>query len=223
MLAVHYEAAGDWDAARRAATQAAEAAEQTFALEEAVRSYRIAVEAARRSAGAADDLAGLLEALGRVSVAGGWAKEGLEAFSSARKLIADAVARARLDHERAYALNILGRHDEAVRGAAHGAPGARRRGRRRKRRPRRRLRDRSRPAPAAGALGGGARARERGDRAARRSTSPTSTTTRVLADALRYHDIAASELEGDAGDGPPRAARSSCTTRRATSCRSRRC
>ena len=50
-----------------------------------------------------------------MSVAGGWAKEGLEAFSAARKLIVDAVARARLDHERAYALNILGRQDEAVR------------------------------------------------------------------------------------------------------------
>ena len=58
MLATHYEAAGDWDAARRAARRARPRRQsRAFALEEAVRSYRIAVEAARRSAGAGDDLA----------------------------------------------------------------------------------------------------------------------------------------------------------------------
>lgn len=198
MLAAHYEAAGDWEAARRAATQAAEAAEQTFALEEAVRSYRIAVEAARRSAGAGDDLAELLEALGRVSIAGGWAKEGLEALSAARKLIADAVARARLDHERAYALNILGRHDEAVRAlrTARRALGAAGEGGRN-------------VLAAVAVTEAGLRLRQARWTDARTQANEAialldghttdATTTRVLADALRYHDIAASELEGDAG------------------------
>jgi class 3 adenylate cyclase/tetratricopeptide (TPR) repeat protein len=197
MLATHYEAAGDWDAAHRAAREAAEAAEQTFALEEAVRSYRLAVEAARRSAGDADNLAALLEALGRVSIAGGWAKEGLEAFSSARKLIVDAVARARLDHKRAYALNILGRQDEAVRllraarrslsGSSEGGRGV---------------------LAAVCVTEAGLRLRQARWADARSLANEAislldgddldKTATGVLADALRYHDIAASELEGDA-------------------------
>src|SRR5690606_1753819 len=81
MLAAHYEAAGEWEAAQAAARRAAESAEEAFALEEAVRAYRVAVEAAQRSRDT-DGLAELLESLGRVSVAGGWAKEGLEAFSA---------------------------------------------------------------------------------------------------------------------------------------------
>ncbi|QIG39262.1 AAA family ATPase [Microbacterium sp. 4R-513] len=197
MLATHYEAAGDWEAAHRAAIAAAKAAEEAFALEEAVRNYRLAVEAARRSAGE-EDLPTLLEALGRVSVAGGWAKEGLEAFSAARKLLIDAIGRARVDRERAYALNILGRQDEAVRT----------------------LRTARRALTGAGAAGhrvlaaiavteAGLRLRQSRWADARGLANEAiglldgnvhdDTAKRVLADALRYHDIAASELEGDAG------------------------
>ncbi|MFD4958316.1 AAA family ATPase [Microbacterium sp. NPDC058389] len=197
MLAAHYEAAGDWGAAHRAAVAAAETAERAFALEEAVRNYRVAVEAARRSNGT-DDLPRLLEALGRVSVSGGWAKEGLEAFSAARKLISDAADRARLDHERAYALNILGRHDEAVRAlrtARRALTGTGTEGRR--------------VLAAVAVTEAGLRLRQARWSEARALADEAivlidgdgldPTTKRVLADALRYHDIAASELEGDAG------------------------
>lgn len=197
MLATHYEAAGDWEAARRAALAAATAAEETFALEEAVRNYRLAVEAARRSAGA-EDLAALLQALGRVSVAGGWAKEGLEAYSSARKLISDVMTRAALDHERAFAFNILGRHDEAVRAlrtARRALTGSGPEG--------------QRVLAAVAVTEAGLRLRQANWTAARALASEAiglldgivhdDTGKRVLADALRYHDIAASELEGDAG------------------------
>lgn len=197
MLAAHYEAAGDWEAAHRAAVAAATAAERAFALEEAVRNYRLAVESARRSSDTSD-LPALLEALGRVSVAGGWAKEGLEAFSSARKLISDAVDRARLDHERAYALNILGQHDEAMRAlrtARRALTGAGDAGRR--------------VLAAVAVTEAGLRLRQSRWTDARAlseeaialidGNTPDDTAKRVLADALRYHDIAASELEGDAG------------------------
>jgi class 3 adenylate cyclase len=197
MLATHYEAAGDWDSARRAAVAAAEAAHEAFALQEAVRSYRIAVEAARRSAGA-EDLPALLEALGRVSLAGGWAKEGLEAFSSARKLIADTVARARLDHQRAFAFNILGRQDEAgraLRTARRALTGSGPAG--------------QRVLAAVAVTEAGLRLRQARWTAGRdladeaiallEGQADDDTAKRVLADALRYHDIAASELEGDAG------------------------
>lgn len=198
MLAAHYEAAGEWDAASDAALRAAASAEKAFALEEAVRSYRTAVEAARRSAGSAADIPMLLESLGRVSVAGGWAAEGLEAYSSARKLITDTVDRARLDHSRAFALNVLGRQDEAVRA----------------------LRSARRSIAAAGEGGkdvlaainvteAGLRLRQSRWADARglaldaiallEGSAETDTEKRVLADAYRYHDIAASELEGDAG------------------------
>jgi class 3 adenylate cyclase/tetratricopeptide (TPR) repeat protein len=197
MLATHYEAAGDWAAAHSAASRAAADAEKAFALEEAVRAYRMAVEAARRSDGSAEDVTDLLEALGRVSIAGGWAAEGLEAFSSARRLMTDAVQRARLDRERAYALNVLGRHDEAVRV----------------------LRAARRSVSGAGAAGhallaaidvteAGLRLRQGRWADARGLASEAmallegatldDTQRRVLADACRYHDIAAGELEGDA-------------------------
>ncbi len=198
MLAVHYEAAGDWESARAAAERAALSAERSFALEESVRAYRVAIEAARRSAGSAEDVARLLESLGRVSVAGGWAAEGLEAFSASRKLMNDALSRGRIDQQRAYALNILGRHDEAVRA----------------------LRAARRAAAAEGESGhglvaaiavteAGVRLRQGKWAEVRDLTAeameilaehpPTDDTVkRVLADAYRYHDTALGELEGDA-------------------------
>lgn len=196
MLAAHYEAAGDWAAAQDAARHAAEEAVESFALEEAVRAYRVAVTAAQH-AGDTGELADLLEVLGRVSVAGGWASEGLEAYSGARKLISDTVVRARLDRERAYALTVLGRQEEAVRA----------------------LRSARRALTGAGDEGRGilaavdvteaglrlrqARWRDAvrladGAIAALADIAHDDTEKRVLADALRYHDIAASELEGDA-------------------------
>ncbi|WP_243075397.1 AAA family ATPase [Microbacterium sp. SS28] len=197
MLAAHYEAVGDWEAAHRAAVAAATAAEEAFALEEAVRNYRLAVEAARRSAGS-EDLPALLQALGRVSIAGGWTQEGLEAYSSARKLISDTIARARLDHERAYAFNILGRQDEAsraLRTARRALTGAGPEG--------------QRVLGAVAVTEAGVRLRQARWADARALANEAialldgivhdDTGRRVLADALRYHDIAASELEGDAG------------------------
>ncbi|GAA1975348.1 AAA family ATPase [Microbacterium pumilum] len=195
MLAAHYEAAGEWEAAHEAARQAAEMAAQAFALEEAVRAYRVAVEAAKR-AGDSDQLADLLEALGRVSVAGGWAKEGLDAFSAARKLISDTVSRARLDRERAYALNVLGRQDEAVqalRTARRALTGTGEEGRA--------------ILAAIDVTEAGLRLRQARWSDARRLAQDAAalldghtaddTETRVLADALRYGDIASGELEGD--------------------------
>ena len=196
MLATHYKAAGDWEAARRAAVVAAEAAHSAFALEEAVRNYRLAVEAARRSSGS-EDLPALLEALGRVSVAGGWAKEGLEAFSSARKLITDTLSRARLDRERAYAFTILGRQDDAVKALRAGRRALTGAGA-----------DGERLLAAVAVTEAGLRLRQARWADARRLANEAitlldeqaddDTAKRVLADALRYHDIAAGELEGDA-------------------------
>jgi len=196
MLAHHYQAAGDWRAARDAAVRAAQSAERAFALEEAVHAYRVAVEAARREPAAADDLPELLTALGRVSLAGGWAQEGLEAFSHARKLVTDAVERARLDRERAFALNVLGRPAEAVRAlraARRGVAG---------------IGDAAQSVLAAVAVTeAGLRLRQGKWHEARRLAQESigiladhaadDTAKGVLADAYRYHDIAAGELEGD--------------------------
>ncbi len=196
MLTAHYEAAGEWEAAREAASRAAASAESAFALEEAVRAYRSAIEAARRSGGSSHDLPALLEALGRVSVAGGWAAEGLEAFSSARKLMTDAVSRARLDRERAYALNILGRADEAaraLRSARRAVAGAG---------------DGARGVLAAIAVTESGLELRKGHWAPAKDLAveaiellegraDDATSRRVLADAYRYHDIAASEIGGD--------------------------
>ena len=131
-----------------------------------------------------------------MSVAGGWAKEGLEAFSAARKLIVDAVARAGIDHHRAYALNILGRHDEAVRAL---------------RSARRSLSGSGEPGravlAAVAVTEAGLRLRQSRWADARALANEAillmggdtldQTAKRVLADAMRYHDIAASELGGD--------------------------
>ncbi|MBD3942150.1 AAA family ATPase [Microbacterium sp. NEAU-LLC] len=196
MLAAHYTAAEDWEAARVAARDAAEQAAKSFALEEAVHSYRLAVDAAQRSKDAG--LADLLEALGRVSVAGGWAKEGLDAFSAARKLISDAVTRARIDQERAYALAILGRQDESVRvlrAARRALVGIGEDGRS--------------LLAAVDVTEAGLRLRQSRWHEARAlaegaaglidESSADDTELRVLADALRYSDIASGEIDGDAG------------------------
>ncbi|WP_345542656.1 AAA family ATPase [Microbacterium jejuense] len=196
MLAHHYQAAGDWGAAREAAVRAAENAERAFALEEAVHAYRVAVEAARREPAGADDLPELLTALGRVSLAGGWAQEGLDAFSHARKLVTDAVERARLDRERAFALNVLGRPVEAVRAlraARRGVAG---------------VGDAAQSVLAAVAVTESGLRLRQGKWQEARSLAQESIgilaghtleddAKGVLADAYRYHDIASGELEGD--------------------------
>jgi tetratricopeptide (TPR) repeat protein len=176
--------------------RAAQTAERAFALEEAVHAYRVAVEAARRAPAAADALPELLTALGRVSVAGGWAQEGLDAFSHARKLVTDAVERARLDRERAFALNVLGRPAEAVRAlraARRGVTGI---------------------GEAAQSVLAALAVTESGLRLRQGKWNDARVLAReaigiladhaveddakgVLADAYRYHDIASGELEGD--------------------------
>ncbi|HEX5858309.1 MAG TPA: adenylate/guanylate cyclase domain-containing protein, partial [Microbacterium sp.] len=198
MLTVHYEAAGDWAHAEESAVRTAEAAEANLAIDDALRAYRVAVAAAGRLRPPPARLPGLWESLGRVSVASGRANEGLEAFEKARKLNRDAAARARIDRQRAYALNVLGRPDEA-RGT---------------------LKQARRAAVAAGASGrgilasiavtdAGVRLRQAHWAEARalaveaigllEGAAVTDDDKRVLADAFRYHDIAASELEGDDG------------------------
>ena len=71
MLAVHYEAAGDWAQRRGAAARTADAAEAALAVEDAVRAYRVAVAAAGRVRPPPARLPALWESLGRVSVASG--------------------------------------------------------------------------------------------------------------------------------------------------------
>ncbi|MEU1971521.1 adenylate/guanylate cyclase domain-containing protein [Microbacterium sp. NPDC019599] len=198
MLARHWEECGEWAKALEAGRRAAASAEKSFALEEAVRAYRGAVEAARRNPDSADDLPELLSALGRVSIAGGWAQEGLEAFSNARKLVTDAIERARIDRERAYALNILGRPAEAVRtlrSARRAVSGSGHAGRA--------------VLAAIAVTESGLRLRQGKWAEAKRlaldaielieDVAETDTEKGVLADAMRYHDIAASELAGDEG------------------------
>ena len=201
MLTVHYEAAGDWASAESAATRTAEAAEHGLALEDAVRAYRVAVAAGGHVRPALPELPALWEALGRVSVAAGRATEGLDALDHARAATREPIARARIDQQRAYALNVLGHAREAA--AA--------------------LRTARRAATSAGDAGRGilasiavtdagvqlrqahwAPAQEQA-RAAIALFEPqarddlSAADKRVLADAYRYHDIAASELEGDEG------------------------
>ena len=203
MLTVHYEAAGDWANAESAATRTAEAAEHELALEDAVRAYRVAVAAGGHLRPSPPELPALWEALGRVSLAAGRATEGLAAFDHARTAARDPIVRARLDQQRAYALNVLGHPDQAA--AA--------------------LRTARRGASSAGADGRGILASiavtEAGVQlrqahwaaaqthavtaisllgpAAQDAQQLSAADTHVLADAYRYHDIAASELEGDEG------------------------
>lgn len=200
MLTLHYEAAGDWANAEASASRTAAAAEEALALEDAVRAYRVAVASAQHRRPSPPELPELWESLGRVAVASGRAGEGLEAYEKARKLTKDLVARARIDRQRAYALNVLGRPDEAastLRAARRAAVTAGEQGR--------------------GILASiavteaGIRLRQAHWSDARGLASEAITLLegsvegagdgdkRVLADAYRYHDIAASELEGDEG------------------------
>jgi class 3 adenylate cyclase/tetratricopeptide (TPR) repeat protein len=197
MLTVHYEAAGDWQKALAAAARTGAAAEEAFAIEDAVRAYRTAVASGGRVKPAPDELPDLWESLGRVCVASGRAAEGLDAYAQALKITKDPALQARLNRESAYALNVLGRPDEAARA----------------------LRSARRGAGAAGAAGtgilaavsvteAGLRLRQGRWADARRlaaeaiglldGKTTSDDDTRVLADALRYHDIAAGEIEGDA-------------------------
>lgn len=203
MLTVHYEAAGDWVNAELAATRTAEGAEHALALEDAVRAYRVAVAAGGHVRPTPAELPALWEALGRVSVAAGRATEGLDAFDHARAGTREPIVRARLDQQRAYALNVLGHPDQAA--AA--------------------LRTARRGAQSAGADGHGilasidvtdagvqlrqahwAAAQTHAIAAitllepqAQNANRLSAADTRVLADAYRYHDIAASEIGGDEG------------------------
>jgi len=198
MLTMHFEAAGDWVNAEHAATRTAEVAEANQALEDAVRAYRVALAAAGRQRPVPVHLPALWEALGRVAVAGGRTAEGLQAYEKARAATRDPVVRARIDQQRAYALNVLGRPPEAASA----------------------LRTARRAAATAGEEGRGilasiavtdagialrqahwAQARTLALEAIALLADAASTTAekRTLADAYRYHDIAATELDGDGG------------------------
>ncbi len=197
MLAMHYEAAGDLGRAWQAAWTTARDAEAAFALEDAVAAYRVAVAAASRARPAPPELADLWRGLARTAVATGRAGEGLDALDKARALAKDPLVRGLIDQDRAYALNVLGHPAEAA--AA--------------------LRTARRTATRAGDEGrallaslsvteSGVRLRQArwtdAQLLAREAMdlldghAATDDERRVLADAFRYHDIAAGELDGDA-------------------------
>ncbi|MDY0908354.1 adenylate/guanylate cyclase domain-containing protein [Microbacterium sp. CFBP9034] len=197
MLAMHYEAAGDLPRAWRAAEATAKAAEQAFAVEDAVAAYRVAVASAARSRPHPPELGGLWLGLARTAVASGRAGEGLEAYDRARALTTDPLERGRIDQDRAYALNVLGRAADAATA----------------------VRAARRIATRAGADGrsllaslsvteAGLRLRQAkwsdAQLLAREAIdlldgdAATDDDRRILADAFRYHDIAAGEIDGDA-------------------------
>ncbi|MET0811568.1 MAG: adenylate/guanylate cyclase domain-containing protein, partial [Microbacterium sp.] len=198
MLAVHYEAAGDWARAIESATRTAEAAVAAFALEDAVRAYRVAVAAAAHLKPAPAELPALWESLGRVALSTGRATEALDAFDAARALTKDAAARARLDRRRAHGLMELGRNDDALRALATARRGAKSLG------------EDGRGLLASialreAALGlwqarwGDARRLSLEAIALLQDSASSDDDRATLADAFRYHDIAASEPEGDDG------------------------
>jgi class 3 adenylate cyclase/tetratricopeptide (TPR) repeat protein len=196
MLVIHHEAVGDWVSAMAAAERTGTAAERTFAMEEAVRAYRVAVGAAGHLKPAPAELADLWLSLARAAVATGRATEALDAYAKARGIIKDAVSRARIDRDRAYALNVLGRPDDAARALATARRTAAGAGE-----------------PARGILasiavteaglrlrqGRWADARSLADEAIALLTGLAMNLedTRQLGDAYRYLDIAIGELEGD--------------------------
>ncbi len=113
MLAAHYEAVGDWAAASEAARRSAESAERAFALPDAMHAYRAAAASARRAHADRALLQQLWEAAGRVGLGGGRTGDALDSYDQARSLARDAASRARIDRQRAYALNLLGRPADA--------------------------------------------------------------------------------------------------------------
>ena len=167
MLAAHYEAAGDWDAARDAAERSAASAEKAFALEEAVRGYRTAVEAARRSARVRrrhPGPAGVARPRERRRRLGRGGPRGVLERPQAHHRHGGASAPRPQSRVRAQRPRAPGRGRAR---AARGPARDRRVRRRRRRCPRGDQRHRGRaPAPAV-ALGGRPRARPRSDRAAR--------------------------------------------------------
>ncbi|WP_127473409.1 AAA and adenylate/guanylate cyclase domain-containing protein [Microbacterium sulfonylureivorans] len=197
MLAMHYEAAGDLVHTWQAAGATARAAEEAFAVEDAVAAYRVAVAAAGRTRPQPPQLASLWRGLARTAVASGRAGEGLEALDRARALTGDALERGRIDQDRAYALNVLGRPADAAAALRTARRAATRAG------------DEGRALLASlSVTESGVRLRQAKWTDAQLlaqdaiglldGTAATDDDRRVLADAFRYHDIAAGELDGDA-------------------------
>lgn len=197
MLAMHYEAAGDLAHAWRAAWTTARDAETAFAVEDAVAAYRVAVAAAARTRPRPPELAELWRGLARTAVASGRAGECLDALDHARTLVHDPLERARIDEERAYALNILGRPADAATALRAARRTAAREG------------DDGRALLARlSVTEGGIRLRQAkwtdAQLLAREAIdlldgeAATDAERKTLADAFRYHDIAAGELDGDA-------------------------
>lgn len=197
MLAMHYEAAGDLAHAWRAAWATAQTAEASFAVEDAVAAYRVAVGAAVRTRPHPAELAELWLGLARTAVASGRAAEGLDALDKARAISHDPLERGRIDQDRAYALNILGHPDDAAAALRAARRTATRAG------------DEGRDLLASlSVTEAGVRLRQArwtdAQMLAREAIdlldgeAATDEERRILADAFRYHDIAAGELDGDA-------------------------
>ena len=195
-LMIHSEAAGDPPGARDAALRAAVAATSAFALDEAVAAYRVAMRAAHAAHDTGGEILSIAERLAAVALDCGRAEEALEVLIGARPLATDAAARTRVDRGRAHALTVLGRHEEAERTLAAA------------RRSARSLGESGAGLHAAVIVRETALALWRADwRTARRLTLEAIALLEgrdlnradksVLADAYRYHDIAAGELEGD--------------------------
>lgn len=194
MLMVHYDAAGDWEHAREAAAETAEAAEADWAIDDAVRAWRVAIAAAGHVRPPPPDLPELWSSLGRACVFAARSEEAVEAFTQGRRVARGALERARFDRERAHALALVGRPAEAESALKAAARVARAEGDARLlgtvlvRQGLMLLRQahwselRATASEAIALLEGAAESREE---------------ILALGDAYRYHDIAASELEGD--------------------------
>ena len=197
MLAAHYEAVGDWAAASDAARRSGESAERAYALPDAMQAYRAAATSARRAHADRAQLQELWEATGRVGLGGGRTGDALDAYDQARALARDAASRARIDRQRGYALNLLGRPADAKSALRRARRNARTAGER------------------ARALEGTILVAESGMHLRRARWRDLQNFAKqaidlleqyaisreeksALADAYRYHDIAALEIEGEA-------------------------
>ncbi|HSM01819.1 MAG TPA: adenylate/guanylate cyclase domain-containing protein [Acidimicrobiia bacterium] len=116
LLSVHFFEAGRWDEAWRYSRLAGDLAKDGYANVEASRFYERALDSARRLDDVATgQLAAVVEALGEVRDLAGQYPEAGAAFRSARKLVADPLAEARLRLKEAWIEEKRGRYSNALR------------------------------------------------------------------------------------------------------------
>ncbi len=121
MLSLHFSNAGDHERAYRYARAAAERAVRTYAAAEAVVHYERAVEAARRTDVADEELGALLVALGDNLQQAGLVTEALDVYArAARVLRDDVIVRAEIQLRRAEARVSVGAYSLALRETSRG-------------------------------------------------------------------------------------------------------